>query len=136
MGQTMDYREWPGGFGWGSGTVAHWIQANMDADARKESEAAQAAQLGFVLPLGWSFDPSSGVPVSPWAAGLVGAWRPRVAPKSAACCSVTGRPALVVGSAAIELECTIPPHIPASGSPGRSPQSAPSPSFRLPLTPR
>jgi hypothetical protein len=35
--QTMDYRELPGGFGFGSSTLASWIQRNLDADAAREA---------------------------------------------------------------------------------------------------
>ena len=31
--QTRDYRELPGGYGFGSGTLAKWIEANMAKDA-------------------------------------------------------------------------------------------------------
>lgn len=31
--QTRDYRPLPGGFGFGSSTLAHWIQQNLDRDA-------------------------------------------------------------------------------------------------------
>jgi 2'-phosphotransferase len=30
----MDYRELPGGYGYGSGTLANWIQANLDKDSK------------------------------------------------------------------------------------------------------
>lgn len=33
--QTRDYRKLPGGYGFGSGTLAKWIQENLDADAAK-----------------------------------------------------------------------------------------------------
>ena len=33
--QTMDYRPLPGGFGFGSSTLAGWIQENLDADQEK-----------------------------------------------------------------------------------------------------
>jgi 2'-phosphotransferase len=38
----MDYRPLPGGYGHGSGTLARWIQENMDADAK----GRDANQLG------------------------------------------------------------------------------------------
>eukprot|EP00808_Paulinella_micropora_P012836 g58018.t1 len=31
--QTMDYRKLPGGYGWGSSTLANWIEQNMKKDA-------------------------------------------------------------------------------------------------------
>ena len=31
--QTKDYRELPGGYGYGSSTLAKWIQKNLDQDA-------------------------------------------------------------------------------------------------------
>jgi hypothetical protein len=33
--QTMDYRPLPGGYGFGSSTMANWIQKNLDADRAK-----------------------------------------------------------------------------------------------------
>ena len=33
--QTRDMRELPGGYGFGSSTLAKWIQKNMDSDAEK-----------------------------------------------------------------------------------------------------
>jgi hypothetical protein len=42
LAQTMDYRPLPGGYGHGSGTLARWIQENMDADAK----GRDANQLG------------------------------------------------------------------------------------------
>ena len=41
--QTRDYHELPGGYGHGSGTLAKWIQANLDKDAAPKGEAAPAA---------------------------------------------------------------------------------------------
>ena len=29
---TMDHREWPGGYGAGSGTIYHWIKSKMEED--------------------------------------------------------------------------------------------------------
>ena len=37
--QTRDYRTLPGGYGFGSGTLAKWIQKNMDEDAAAAAEA-------------------------------------------------------------------------------------------------
>ena len=37
--QTRDLRQWPGGYGRGSGTVATWIQAKMDQDTRTHTHA-------------------------------------------------------------------------------------------------
>jgi len=34
--QTRDYRKLPGGYGFGSGTLAKWIQKNLDNDANKQ----------------------------------------------------------------------------------------------------
>jgi len=34
--QTRDYRKLPGGYGFGSGTLANWIQKNLDNDVRKQ----------------------------------------------------------------------------------------------------
>ena len=34
--QTFDLRVLPGGYGRGSGTLARWIQQNLDKDAKKE----------------------------------------------------------------------------------------------------
>ena len=39
--QTRDYRQLPGGYGHGSGTLAKWIQENMDADAAADAAAAR-----------------------------------------------------------------------------------------------
>ena len=36
--QTRDYRKLPGGYGFGSGTLANWIQKNLDKDAKIKSE--------------------------------------------------------------------------------------------------
>lgn len=38
--QTMDYIEWPGGFGHGSSTVAHWIREHMAQDTANAGPAA------------------------------------------------------------------------------------------------
>ncbi|MBK28428.1 MAG: hypothetical protein CMO77_06305, partial [Verrucomicrobiales bacterium] len=35
--QTRDYRKLPGGYGFGSGTLANWIQKNLDKDAKIKS---------------------------------------------------------------------------------------------------
>tara|TARA_B100001248_G_C27381824_1_gene457358 strand:+ start:989 stop:1447 length:459 start_codon:yes stop_codon:yes gene_type:complete len=35
--QTRDLRPLPGGYGMGSGTLAHWIQENLDRDQKKDS---------------------------------------------------------------------------------------------------
>ena len=37
--QTRDYRKLPGGYGFGSGTLANWIQKNLEKDARQKLEA-------------------------------------------------------------------------------------------------
>eukprot|EP00958_Prasinococcus_capsulatus_P019832 scaffold2504_cov405-Prasinococcus_capsulatus_cf.AAC.3 len=34
---TMDHREWPDGYGHGSGTVYHWIQQRIEEDMRSDS---------------------------------------------------------------------------------------------------
>ena len=34
--QTRDYRKLPGGYGFGSSTLAKWIQKNLDNDANKQ----------------------------------------------------------------------------------------------------
>ena len=39
LGQTRDSVEWPGGYGKGSGTVAKWIEKNMQADLEREKLA-------------------------------------------------------------------------------------------------
>eukprot|EP00928_Gymnodinium_smaydae_P055076 TRINITY_DN386_c0_g1_i1.p2 TRINITY_DN386_c0_g1~~TRINITY_DN386_c0_g1_i1.p2 ORF type:complete len:386 (-),score=51.12 TRINITY_DN386_c0_g1_i1:115-1272(-) len=38
--QTRDFREWPQGYGQGSGTVAKWIQEHLDAEARPQRGSA------------------------------------------------------------------------------------------------
>jgi hypothetical protein len=38
--QTRDYVEWPGGYGHGSSTVAHWIKSNMGKDEAADKPAA------------------------------------------------------------------------------------------------
>lgn len=35
--QTRDLRPLPGGYGMGSGTLAHWIQENLERDQQKDS---------------------------------------------------------------------------------------------------
>lgn len=42
--QTRDYRQLPGGYGMGSGTLARWIQENLDKD--KAAAAAQPPTAG------------------------------------------------------------------------------------------
>ena len=37
--QTADYRKLPGGYGFGSSTMAGWIQRNLDADAKNPNRA-------------------------------------------------------------------------------------------------
>lgn len=41
--QTRDYRELPGGYGFGSGTVAKWIIENMQKDEMEKKEETTAA---------------------------------------------------------------------------------------------
>ena len=36
--QTRDLRPLPGGYGRGSGTLARWIQGNLDRDMQKKSD--------------------------------------------------------------------------------------------------
>src|SRR5262245_23354085 len=38
--QTRDYRELPGGYGFGSSTLANWIQRNLDQDAKNARNAS------------------------------------------------------------------------------------------------
>jgi len=40
MMQTKDYRPLPGGYGMGSGTLAKWIQANLDRDAQTAHDSS------------------------------------------------------------------------------------------------
>ena len=47
MIQTMDHRELPGGFGFGSSTLVHWIQKNLDADAAAGSEGLAMPASSF-----------------------------------------------------------------------------------------
>ena len=37
--QTRDYRKLPGGYGFGSGTLANWIQKNLEKDVRRKLKA-------------------------------------------------------------------------------------------------
>lgn len=46
MIQTRDYRKLPGGYGFGSGTLAKWIQKNLDADAKAEAERKEKPDEG------------------------------------------------------------------------------------------
>ena len=46
MIQTRDYRELPGGYGMGSGTLARWIQDNLDKDKAAADAAADAPTSG------------------------------------------------------------------------------------------
>ena len=39
--QTSDYRPLPGGYGFGSSTMANWIQKNLDNDAKKNRPAVK-----------------------------------------------------------------------------------------------
>ncbi len=48
--QTMDYRPLPGGFGHGSGTLAKWIQGNLNKDAAA-TRAATPAPVVVLAPL-------------------------------------------------------------------------------------
>ena len=41
--QTADYRKLPGGYGFGSSTMAGWIQRNLDADAKDPNRAKPEA---------------------------------------------------------------------------------------------
>ena len=36
--QTRDYRPLPGDYGMGSGTLARWIQENLDKDAASQKQ--------------------------------------------------------------------------------------------------
>ena len=50
MVQTRDYRQLPGGYGMGSGTLARWISKNMEADKKnperlKEQIAATKSEI-------------------------------------------------------------------------------------------
>lgn len=45
--QTRDLRPFPGGYGRGSGTLAKWIQKNMDADKAKGNGKPQAGKPTF-----------------------------------------------------------------------------------------
>jgi len=42
--QTRDYRQLPGNYGMGSGTLAKWIQQHMDEDANNANNAS--AKIG------------------------------------------------------------------------------------------
>ena len=41
--QTRDYRQLPGGYGMGSGTLLRWITENMEADKKNPDRATQVA---------------------------------------------------------------------------------------------
>jgi hypothetical protein len=41
--QTRDYRQLPGGYGMGSGTLLRWISENMEADKKNPDRATQVA---------------------------------------------------------------------------------------------
>ena len=45
--QTKDYRELPGGYGMGSGTLVKWIQDKLDADMASAS-ANKFGALSFM----------------------------------------------------------------------------------------
>jgi len=47
--QTFDLRPLPGGYGEGSGTLAKWIQANLDKDAAASAGALQMEAASFAL---------------------------------------------------------------------------------------
>ena len=47
--QTRDYRELPGGYGFGSGTLAKWIEANMAKDAEAGVEVEDLDETGETL---------------------------------------------------------------------------------------
>ena len=57
--QTKDLRLLPGGYGSGSGTLANWIQQNLDKDAAKEKPApvAHKAPNGKAFPAHWGEPP-------------------------------------------------------------------------------
>ena len=58
--QTRDLRPLPGGYGQGSGTLARWIQKNLDTDAKKDVELTKQtfkAPNGKVYPLHWGQPP-------------------------------------------------------------------------------
>ena len=46
--QTRDLRPLPGGFGEGSGTLANWIQQNLDKDATKKGNAISLTAKDFI----------------------------------------------------------------------------------------
>jgi hypothetical protein len=48
--QTMDYRPLPGGYGFGSSTMANWIQKNLDADrAKRQPDGSGAVAISGEL---------------------------------------------------------------------------------------
>ena len=51
---TMDYRQLPGGYGWGSSTLANWIQRNMSKDA----SSLDLMELENVYPARWGQPPA------------------------------------------------------------------------------
>jgi len=58
--QTRDLRPLPGGYGKGSGTLARWIQKNLDTDTKKDVELTKQtfkAPNGKVFPLHWGQPP-------------------------------------------------------------------------------
>lgn len=46
MAQTRDYGEWPGGYGFGSGTVGAWIQEKMDEDVARGHRVRSSTFMG------------------------------------------------------------------------------------------
>ena len=47
--QTRDYRKLPGGYGFGSGTLANWIQKNLEKDVRRKLKAKKMIRIFLQL---------------------------------------------------------------------------------------
>jgi len=64
--QTMDYRPLPGGYGFGSSTLAAWIQRNLDKDAASASGAlALSAQDLMFAAEGYYLDKGKWLAINP-----------------------------------------------------------------------
>ena len=74
---------------------------------KASDERIKAVTAACSLPLGWSFENDK--PVSPWAGLGENAWSAESEAKSDFVCSETGRPALMVGSAAKYSVEKVPP---------------------------
>ncbi|SVC58017.1 uncharacterized protein METZ01_LOCUS310871, partial [marine metagenome] len=58
--QTRDLRVLPGGYGRGSGTLARWIQQNLDKDAKKENSGNKPKVTKKAYPKHWGNPPAIG----------------------------------------------------------------------------